>query len=92
MSPYCSPLVVEPKSPDLDGKPNYRVVINYRELNKKTIMEKHPVPQLDEILEKMTGATVISTLDLKAGYHQIRLKPRDKGRRLFSSNGRSTNS
>ena len=83
VSPYCSPLVVVPKSTDPDGKPNYRVVIDYRELNKRTKTEKHSVLRPDEILEKMTAATVFSTQDLKAGYCQIRLEPWDMGKTAF---------
>ena len=65
-SAYCSPLVVVPKAPGLDGDPRYSVVIDYWELNKKIITEKHPVLRLDEILDLMNGATIFSTLDLKA--------------------------
>ena len=83
ISPYCSPLVLVPKAPNPEGKPQYRLVIDYRELNKRTKTEKHPVPRLDEILDKMTGATIFSTLDLKAGYHQIRLSPRDTEKTAF---------
>ena len=83
VSPYCSPLVVVPKSPGPDGKPKFRVVVDYRELNRKTRVEKHPVPRLEEIIDRMSGAKVFSTLDLKAGYHQIRLDPRDAPKTAF---------
>lgn len=83
VSPYCSPLVVVPKAPGPDGKPKYRVVVDYRELNRKTRVEKHPVPRLEEIIDRMAGAKVFSTIDLKAGYHQIRVDPRDTHKTAF---------
>ncbi|KAL1130399.1 hypothetical protein AAG570_013337 [Ranatra chinensis] len=73
VSPYCSPLWVVPKTPDAQGNPRYRVVVDFKELNKYTRPEKHPLPGLEEMLDRMNGATVFSLLDLKAGYHQIRM-------------------
>jgi RNase H-like domain found in reverse transcriptase/Reverse transcriptase (RNA-dependent DNA polymerase)/Integrase zinc binding domain len=82
-SPFCSPLWVVPKPPDAEGNPRYRVVVDYRELNKRTKTEKYPLPRLEEMLDRMAGATVFSTLDLKAGYHQIRMCERDKEKTAF---------
>ena len=82
-SPFCSPLWVVPKPPDAEGKPRYRVVVDFRELNKRTKTERYPLPRLEEILDKMAGATVFSVLDLKAGYHQIRMSERDTEKTAF---------
>ena len=82
-SPFCSPLWVVPKPPDTEGKPRYRVVVDFRELNKRTKTERYPLPRLEEMLDKMAGATVFSVLDLKAGYHQIRMNERDIEKTAF---------
>ena len=82
-SPFCSPLWVVPKPPDAEGKPRYRVVVDFRELNKHTKTERYPLPRLEEMLDKMAGATVFSTLDLKAGYHQIRMSEKDIEKTAF---------
>ena len=72
-----------PKPPDAEGKPRYRVVVDFRELNKRTKTERFPLPRLEEMLDKMAGATVFSLLDLKAGYHQIRMSERDIEKTTF---------
>ncbi|KAL1140054.1 hypothetical protein AAG570_007031 [Ranatra chinensis] len=77
VSPFCSPLWVVPKPPAGDGTPRYRVVVDFRELNKRTRTERYPLPRLEEMLNRMLGAKVFSILDLKAGYHQIRIHPGD---------------
>lgn len=82
-SPFCSPLWVVPKPPDADGNPRYRVVVDFRELNKRTKTERYPLPRLEEMLDKMAGAKVFSTLDLKAGYHQIRMSENDMEKTAF---------
>jgi hypothetical protein len=74
-SPYNSPLWVVPKSPGPDGQPRYRLVVDYRALNKKTKPDKYPLPHLEAMLDRMGGARYFSTLDLKNGYHQIRMSP-----------------
>jgi hypothetical protein len=82
-SPFCSPLWIIPKPPDAEGKPRYRVVVDYRELNKRTKTEKYPLPRLEEMLDRIARATVFSTMDLKAGYHQIRMCEKDREKTAF---------
>ncbi|KAL1140965.1 hypothetical protein AAG570_000891 [Ranatra chinensis] len=83
VSTYCSPLWVVPKNPDAQGNPCYRVVVDFKQLNKYTRSEKYPLPRLEEILDRMNGATVFSLLDLKAGYHQIRMHEADCEKTAF---------
>ncbi|KAL1109929.1 hypothetical protein AAG570_014130 [Ranatra chinensis] len=83
VSPFCSPLWVVPKPDASDGTPRYRVVVDFRELNKRTRTERYPLPRLEEMLDRMNGAKVFSILDLKAGYHQIRMHPGDVEKTAF---------
>ena len=58
--------------------------MDYRALNLKTKPDKYPLPLLDAMIDKMSGACWFSTLDLKSGYHQIRMHPRDAGKTAFT--------
>ncbi|KAL1130768.1 hypothetical protein AAG570_012009 [Ranatra chinensis] len=58
VSPYCSPLWVVPKTPDAQGNPRYRVVVDFKVLNKYTRPEKYPLPRLEEMLDRMSGASI----------------------------------
>ncbi|KAL1116837.1 hypothetical protein AAG570_005307 [Ranatra chinensis] len=60
---------VVPKPPDAQGHLHHRVVVDYKELNEHTRLEKYPLPRLEDRLYLMNGASVFSILDLKVGYH-----------------------
>ncbi|XP_025836679.1 uncharacterized protein LOC112906564 [Agrilus planipennis] len=56
---------------DASGEKKYRLVIDYRCLNEKTVEDKYPMPKIEEILDNLGRSTYISTLDLAQGFHQI---------------------
>jgi hypothetical protein len=51
--------------------------LDYSALNKVTVKDKNPVPRVDEIFDRLQGATHFSTLDLRSGYYQIKVRPGD---------------
>ncbi|KAL1132796.1 hypothetical protein AAG570_010748 [Ranatra chinensis] len=77
VSTFNSPLWVVPKNLDKSGIQKYRVVVDYRELNKRTKSEKYPLPRLEEMIDRMAGSRIFSVIDLKSGYHQIEMEPED---------------
>lgn len=85
ISPYSSPVWVVPKKIDASGKRKVRVVIDYRKINDKTINDKFPIPQIEEILDNLGKSAYFTTLDLKSGFHQIEMDPDDQKKTAFST-------
>jgi transposase InsO family protein len=83
-SAFNSPVWVVPKPPGPDGKQRHRMVIDFRELNRRTKEERYPLPRIEDILDRMHGSEIFSVLDLKAGYHQILMKEEDMHKTAFS--------
>lgn len=84
-SPWNAPIWVVPKKTDASGKKKFRVVIDYRKLNDKTIDDRHPIPQIEEILDNLGRSCYFTTLDLKSGFHQIELDETSRQKTAFST-------
>ena len=83
-SPYNSPVWVVPKKADALGINKFRLVIDYRKLNEKTIDDNYPIPNITEILDKLGKSNYFSILDLKSGFHQIEVDEKDQQKTAFS--------
>lgn len=83
-SPYSAPIWIVPKKADASGKTKWRLVIDYRKLNEVTVDDKYPIPNMDEILEKLGNCQYFTTLDLAKGYHQIEIDEQDVHKTAFS--------
>ena len=60
-----------------------RMCIDFRELNKLTIKNKYPLPRIDDLFDQLQGKTVFSKIDLRSGYHQLRIKDEDIPKMTF---------
>jgi hypothetical protein len=79
-SPWgCPALFVKKK----DG--SLRLCVDYRPLNEVTIKNKYPLPRIDVLFNQLAGAKVFSKIDLRSGYHQIKIRPCDIPKTAFST-------
>jgi hypothetical protein len=61
--------------------------INYRDLNKVTIKNKYPISQIEDLFDQMRGAKVFSKVDLRSGYHQLKIRLEDVPKTVFTTVG-----
>jgi hypothetical protein len=79
-SPWgCPAIFVKKKDQTL------RMCVDYRPLNEVTIKNKYPLPRIDILFDQLTGARVFSKIDLRSGYHQIRIRPKDIPKTAFTT-------
>ncbi|KAL4033156.1 hypothetical protein IC575_006242 [Cucumis melo] len=80
VSPWGAPVLFVKKK---DG--SMRLCIDYRELNKVSVKNRYPLPRIDDLFDQLQGATVFSKIDLRSGYHQLRIKDEDIPKTAFRS-------
>ncbi|GJR06387.1 putative reverse transcriptase domain-containing protein [Tanacetum coccineum] len=71
-SPWGAPVLFVKKK---DG--SFRMCIDYRELNKLTVKNRYPLPRIDDLFDQLQGSSIYSKIDLRSGYHQLRVREED---------------
>ncbi|GJY18583.1 putative reverse transcriptase domain-containing protein [Tanacetum coccineum] len=77
-SPWGAPVLFVKKK---DG--SFRMCIDYRELNKLTVKNRYPLPRIDDLFDQLQGSSVYSKIDLRSGYHQLRVREEDIPKTAF---------
>ncbi|GJV06561.1 putative reverse transcriptase domain-containing protein [Tanacetum coccineum] len=77
-SPWGAPVLFVKKK---DG--SFRMCIDYRELNKLTVKNRYPLPRIDDFFDQLQGSSIYSKIDLRLGYHQLRVREQDIPKMAF---------
>ncbi|GJY52818.1 reverse transcriptase domain-containing protein [Tanacetum coccineum] len=77
-SPWGAPILFVKKK---DG--SFRMCIDYRELNKLTMKNCYPLPRIDDLFDQLQGSSIYSKIDLRSGYHQLRVREEDIPKTAF---------
>ena len=78
VSPWGAPVLFIKKK---DGI--LRLCIDYRQLNKLTVKNRYLLPKIDDLFDQLKGASIFSKIDLRSGYHQLRIKEVDVHKMAF---------
>jgi hypothetical protein len=74
-----------PSSSFGEGFKSQRMCVDYRSLNDVTIKNKYPLPRIEDLFDQMRGAKVFSKIDLRFGYHQMKIRPSDIPKTVFTT-------
>ncbi|GKC45881.1 putative reverse transcriptase domain-containing protein [Tanacetum coccineum] len=77
-SPWGAPVLFVKKKDGL-----FRMCVDYRELNKLTVKNRYPLPRIDDLFDQLQGSSVYSKIDLRSGYHQLRVREEDIPKKAF---------
>ena len=78
VSPWGAPVIFVKKK---DG--TLQLCIDYRQLNKLTVKNKYPLPRIDDLFDQLKGESIFSKIDLRSGYHQLKIKDADVHKTAF---------
>lgn len=79
-SPWGAPVLFVKKKDN-----SMRMCVDYRSLNEVTIKNKYPLPRIDDLFDQLKGASVFSKIDLRSGYHQLKIRPEDIPKTAFTT-------
>ncbi|GKC10205.1 putative reverse transcriptase domain-containing protein [Tanacetum coccineum] len=79
-SPWGAPVLFVKKK---DG--SFRMCIDYRELNKLTVKNRYPLSRIDDLFDQLQGSSIYSKIDLRSGYHQLRVRGKDIPKTAFQT-------
>nr|GEW70859.1 putative reverse transcriptase domain-containing protein [Tanacetum cinerariifolium] len=77
-SPWGAPVLFVKKK---DG--SFRMYIDYQELNQLTVKNRYPLPRIDDLFDQLQGSSIYSKIDLRSGYHQLRVREQDILKTVF---------
>lgn len=83
-SAWSSPIWVVPKKADASGEVKWRIVIDFRKVNDKTLDDKYPIPNINDVLDKLGNCQYFTTLDLASGFYQVEMNPQDIPKTAFN--------